>query len=71
MRLRYTGPVTTEFYDGERSLGEVAPGGEFDVPDELAERFTRRGDIEEVAAPARRAATDTSGAAATGSPAAS
>lgn len=46
--LRYTGPIATEFYDGERSLGEIAPGGEFDVPDEIAERFTRRGDVEDV-----------------------
>lgn len=58
--LRYTGPDTT-FRDVSYvveingvphhrhwRVGEVKDGGTFDVPDEIAERFTRRSDIEEV-----------------------
>jgi hypothetical protein len=49
--LRYTGPGPVLF----TSIGlEVAPGDEFEVPDEGAEAFTRRADIE-AAAPERPA----------------
>jgi hypothetical protein len=46
VKLRYTGPDTVTFLTA--GVGEVEPGAEFTVPDELAEAFLRRGDIEEV-----------------------
>ena len=46
-RLRYTGEQTVSFLTG--SVGSVDPGGEFDVPDELAPRFLRRPDVERTA----------------------
>ena len=46
MRLRYTGPLTVTFHTA--GVGEVEPGAEFTVPDELADAFTRRNDVEEV-----------------------
>lgn len=46
MKLRYTGPVTVTFTTA--GVGEVEPGAEFTVPDELADAFLRRDDIEEV-----------------------
>lgn len=48
MRLRYTGPLTVTFHTA--GVGEVEPGAEFTVPDEMVESFTCRSDIEEVAA---------------------
>lgn len=47
MKLRYTGPIATTFITAR--VGVVEPGGEFEVPDEMAEQFTRRPDIEQVA----------------------
>lgn len=49
MKLRYTGPLTVTFHTA--GVGEVGPGAEFTVPDELAESFTRRNDVEEVTEP--------------------
>ena len=49
MKLRYTGPVTVTFHTA--GVGDVEPGAEFTVPDELADAFTARSDIEEVAEP--------------------
>lgn len=49
MKLRYTGPVTVTFHTA--GVGEVEPGAEFTVPDELADSFTQRNDIEEVVEP--------------------
>lgn len=46
MKLRYTGPNTITFLTA--GVGEVEPGAEFTVPDDSAEVFTRRADIEEV-----------------------
>lgn len=46
MKLRYTGPVTVTFHTA--GVGEVEPGAEFTVPDELADSFIHRADIEEV-----------------------
>ncbi len=47
MKLRYVGNLPANFITG--SVGEVEPGGEFTVPDELAPAFLARVDIEEVA----------------------
>jgi hypothetical protein len=47
VKLRYTGPLTVTFHTA--GVGEVEPGAEFTVPDDLAESFTRRSDVEEVA----------------------
>lgn len=47
MRLRYVGPQVTEFLD----YGQLAPGDEFDVDGELAERFLNHGYIERVDPP--------------------
>lgn len=44
MRLRYTGVIPTVFITGD--VGEVEPGDEFNVPDDLSESFTRRPDVE-------------------------
>lgn len=50
MLLRYTGPGPVLF----TSIGvEVDTGTEFEVPDEDAAGFTRRADVEQVAAPPR------------------
>ena len=49
MKLRYTGPVTVTFHTA--GVGEVEPGAEFTVPDELADSFTQRNDVEEVVEP--------------------
>lgn len=46
MKLRYTGPDTISFLTA--GVGEVEPGAQFTVPDEIAEAFTRRADVEEV-----------------------
>lgn len=46
MKLRYTGPFTVTFHTA--GVGEVEPGAEFTVPDELAAAFLSRHDIEEV-----------------------
>lgn len=46
MKLRYVGTLPTNFITG--SVGEVEPGGEFAVPDELAPAFLARADVEEV-----------------------
>lgn len=42
MKLRYTGPSATTF----SGIGEVLVGAVFEVPDEDAEAYTGRGDIE-------------------------
>lgn len=44
MRLRYTGTHAVTFISGR--VGAVEPGGEFDVPDEDADRFLSRPDVE-------------------------
>lgn len=49
MKLRYTGPVTVTFHTA--GVGEVEPGAEFTAPDEFAEAFMQRSDVEEVAEP--------------------
>lgn len=52
MILRYTGQQATTFKAiivqgvGSVNVGTVTPGETFTVPDALAERFTRRADIE-------------------------
>lgn len=46
MRLMYTGIKTVTFLTG--SVGEVKPGDEFDVSDELAPVFLRRGDVTKI-----------------------
>lgn len=46
MKLRYTGPDTVTFHTA--GVGEVEPGTEFTVPDEMALSFLARDDIEEV-----------------------
>lgn len=46
MKLRYTGSVKATF--AYPSVGEVEPGQEFIVPDEDAEGFLVRSDIEQV-----------------------
>jgi hypothetical protein len=46
MKLRYVGLVPVTFITG--SVGEVEPGMEFTVPDELAPAFLARADVEEV-----------------------
>lgn len=46
MKLRYTGPLTVTFHTA--GVGEVEPGAVFTVPDELADVFTRRSDVEVV-----------------------
>lgn len=43
MRLRYVGAGSTTFI----GVGEVEPGVEFVVPDDQAEGFLRRPDVEE------------------------
>lgn len=43
MRLRYVGAGSTTFI----GVGEVEPGAEFVVPDNQAEGFLRRPDVEE------------------------
>lgn len=53
MKLRYTGPFTVTFHTA--GVGEVEPGAEFTVPDELAEGFLQRNDIEEVVASVKTA----------------
>jgi len=48
VRLRYIGTSQISF----QSLGlTVEPGEEFDAPDEVAEGYTRRADVEAVKAP--------------------
>jgi hypothetical protein len=46
MKLRYVGSVVTTFITG--NVGEVEPGDEFTVSDELAPAFLARVDVEEV-----------------------
>jgi hypothetical protein len=46
VKLRYTGLHTVTFLTA--NVGEVSPGAEFTVPDELVESFIHRADIEEV-----------------------
>jgi hypothetical protein len=48
--LRYTGVQATTFMDA----GHVEPGGKFEVPDEAAERYLRRPDVESVSEDASR-----------------
>lgn len=48
MRVTYTGVQPAVFLAG--GIGLVEPGGEFDVPEDLAEAFTRRPDITPVTA---------------------
>lgn len=49
MRVRYTGPIPTMFI----GVGEVEPGGEFDVPDEVADRYLQHGHIEPAGTPTK------------------
>lgn len=42
--LRYTGELAKTFLD--HCIGQVEPGGTFEVPAGEAERFTRRADVE-------------------------
>lgn len=42
--LRYTGELPKTFLD--HCIGQVEPGGEFEVPKGEEERFTRRADVE-------------------------
>lgn len=44
-RLRYTGSRRQSFT--ENGVGEVEAGAEFEVPEDQAERYLRRGDIED------------------------
>lgn len=54
MHLRYVGPHPITFADPR--VGEVHPGDEFEVPDDLAGSFTSRADVEPAeAAPPPRA----------------
>ena len=53
MKLRYTGPFTVTFHTA--GVGEVEPGAEFTVPDELADAFTARNDVEVVVEPVKPA----------------
>lgn len=46
MRLRYTGALPTTFI----GVAALDPGDEFDLPDDQAERWLRRPDVEEVPA---------------------
>lgn len=46
MKLRYTGPFTVTFTTA--GVGEVEPGAEFTVPDDMADSFLNRHDVEEV-----------------------
>lgn len=51
MRLRYTGPQPTTLM----ALGiEIAPGDEFDAPDDTATAYTGRPNFEPVAEPKSR-----------------
>lgn len=45
-RLRFTGEEPVTFH--HPGVGYTEPGGEFTVPEEDAERFTRRADVERV-----------------------
>lgn len=51
-RLKYVGQQPTTFRDAQLEsgalvrIGHVLPGDEFGVPDEVAESFLRRADIE-------------------------
>lgn len=47
MKLRYVGVTPITFIT--EGVGEVEPGDEFSVPDELASAFLSRADVEEVA----------------------
>lgn len=51
MKLRYTGPFTVTFHTA--GVGEVEPGAEFTVPDEIADSFTARNDVEVVMEPVK------------------
>ena len=46
MRLRYTGALPTTLI----GVGSLDPGDVFEVPDDQAERWTRRADVEEAPA---------------------
>jgi hypothetical protein len=46
VKLRYTGPDTVTFITA--GVGEVEPGAEFTVLDEVAKSFTSRNDIDVV-----------------------
>lgn len=46
MKLRYTGALPITFI----GVGSLDPGSEFEVPDDQAERWSRRSDVEEVPA---------------------
>jgi hypothetical protein len=64
MRLRYIGQQATTFRDAQLPsgalvrIGYLEPFQEFSVPDEVAEAYTRRDDIEEVAEQEASAATE-------------
>lgn len=45
-RFRYTGTHATVFITG--GVGEVQPGDTFEVPDDIAEQFSRRDDVKSV-----------------------
>lgn len=44
-RLRYTGERPQAFT--EHGVGHLEPGAEFEVPEDQAERYLRRGDVED------------------------
>lgn len=46
MKLKYTGPSAVVFLTG--GIGEVGPDGVFTVPDDVAETYVRRSDVEAV-----------------------
>lgn len=47
MKLRYTGPAPTTFMT--HGVGEIDTGSEFEVPDDEAQSFLARPDVEPVA----------------------
>jgi hypothetical protein len=57
VRLRYTGDQATTF--PHHGIGEVEPGGTFDVPASALPSFLRRADVEPEAPEASEAASDT------------
>ena len=68
VRLRYTGELSVTFQ--HPSVGYVEQNGEFDVPEDEAEAFTRRADIESSPArPGRRRRRRRPGPATTAGPA--
>lgn len=51
-RFTYVGPIPVVF---DPPVGEVKPGDEFEVPDEMGQSFAQHGHIEEVGTPTRTA----------------